>query len=95
MSVRWTDPDSNRVEEIFGEISANLLEGRFSRTVPEFQVAATVAAYAEVLRGSRHVAVDLGGVLDEALALPREAGPAGPAPVARHLSTNALALAIG
>ena len=60
------------MEEIFGGISANLLEGRFSRTVPEFQVAATVAAYAGVLRDSRQVAVDLGGVLDEALALRRE-----------------------
>ena len=72
VNVRWTNPDSNQVEEIFGDISADLLSGRFSRTSPEFQVAATVAAYAEVLRDSRYVEVDLLDVLDEALELPRD-----------------------
>ena len=70
VSVRWTDPDTNRVEEIFGEVTSDVLAGRFSRTVPQFQVAATVAAYAEVLRDSRYVEADLGQVLDEALELP-------------------------
>jgi Ca-activated chloride channel family protein len=70
VSVRWTDPDTGRVEEIFGEVTSNVLAGRFSRTAPEFQVVATVAAYAEVLRDSRYVEVDLDQVLDEALELP-------------------------
>ncbi len=70
VSVRWSDPDTDRVEEIFGTVSSDVLAGRFSRTVPEFQVVATVAAYAEVLRDSRYVEVDLDRVLDEALELP-------------------------
>ena len=39
-------------------------------TVPEFQVVATVAAYAEVLRDSRYVEANLDQVFDEALELP-------------------------
>ena len=70
VSVRWSDPGSNRVEEISGEITSAALAGRFSRAVPEFQLAATVAAYAEVLRDSRYVEVGLGDVLDEARSLP-------------------------
>ena len=70
MRVRWVDPDTDRAREISGDISTEVLAGRFSRTAPRFQVAATVAAYAEVLRDSRFVRLDLDEVLDEALELP-------------------------
>ena len=70
VSVRWKDPETDRTEEISGTISTGVLAGRFGRTAPEFQVAATVAAYAEVLRDSRFVRLDLDQILDEARQLP-------------------------
>ena len=73
VNVRWTDPETGRVDEIFGEINSGVLASRFSRTSSEFQVASTVAAYAEVLRDSRYVQADLDDVLDEAQALPGDA----------------------
>jgi len=76
VNVRWTDPNSGRVEEISGGISSALVRERFSRTTTEFQVASTVAAYAEVLRGSRFVQVGLGEVLEEARDLDRSDDPA-------------------
>jgi Ca-activated chloride channel family protein len=65
--VRWTDAETGRVEEIDGTVHAGLLADRFTDSNGGFQVAATVAAYAEVLRDSRWVrSLDLEDVLDEA-----------------------------
>jgi Ca-activated chloride channel family protein len=69
--LRWTDADSGRVEEIEGEVGANLLSDRFTQASAEFQLASAVAAYAEVLRESRWVrGLDLEDVLDEVAELP-------------------------
>jgi Ca-activated chloride channel family protein len=67
--LRWEDAASGDVEEIEGEVTTQHLESRYSRTDPHFQLASTVAAYAEVLRDSPYVAVDLRDVLDEAEAI--------------------------
>ena len=69
--LRWTDADSGRVEEIEGDVSTNLLSGRFKGSSAEFQLASAVAAYAEVLRDSRWVrGLDLDDVLEEVEDLP-------------------------
>lgn len=69
--LRWTDAESGRVEEIEGEVGANLLADRFVESNPEFQLVSAVAAYAEVLRDSRWVrGLDLDDVLDEVDDLP-------------------------
>ena len=58
-------------EEIEGDITTGLLNDRFGETNPEFQVATSVAAYAEVLRDSRWVrGLELVEVLDEVDELP-------------------------
>jgi Ca-activated chloride channel family protein len=70
--LRWADAASGRVEEIEGDVSTNLLSGRFAQASAEFQLAAAVAAYAEVLRDSRWVrGLDLEDVRDEVADLPR------------------------
>lgn len=69
--VRWTDAASGRVEEIDGEVHSGLLVDRFDDSAPEFQLATTVAAYAEVLRDSRWVrGLELDDVRDEADEIP-------------------------
>ncbi|MCP3998866.1 MAG: DUF3520 domain-containing protein [bacterium] len=71
VALRWTDAETNRVEEIEGDITTGLLDDRFGETSPEFQVATSVAAYAEVLRDSRWVrGLELDEVLDEVDELP-------------------------
>ncbi len=69
--VRWQDAADGRVEEIEGDVTADMLAGRYERTDPHFRLAATVAAYAEVLRhGSVSRGLTLGDVADEARRLP-------------------------
>lgn len=69
--LRWTDAETGRSEEIQGDVSTALLSDRFDETAPEFQLVASVAAYAEVLRGSRWVrGLDLNDILDEMESLP-------------------------
>ncbi len=67
--LRWQDAETGKVSEIDGDVSSRVLAGRFSRTNEHFQLAATVAAYAEVLRDSRYVNADLRDVLEEAEAI--------------------------
>jgi Ca-activated chloride channel family protein len=67
--LRWADAETGDVTEIDGDVSSGVLASRFSRTNEHFQLAATVAAYAEVLRDSRYVDADLEDVLDEAEAI--------------------------
>ncbi len=69
--LRWDDEDSGRIEEIEGDITTAVLSDRFGETAPEFQLVASVAAFAEVLRESRWVrGLDLDEVLDEVEDLP-------------------------
>ncbi len=71
VSLRWEDADTGRVDEISGEVYAEALATSFGRTEPEFQLAATVAAYAEVLRGSRYMrGISLDEIADAANELP-------------------------
>jgi len=69
--LRWEDEESGQIEEIQGDVTTALLSDRFGETSAEFQVVSSVAAYAEVLRGSRWVrGLELEDVLDEVDNLP-------------------------
>ena len=50
--VRYEDPDSGEVYEIYREFNRADLEASLEQTSPRFQVAAVVAEYAEILRES-------------------------------------------
>ena len=50
--IRHEDPDTHRVSEINEEIFTTELKGTFEEASPEFQLAATVAEFAEILRES-------------------------------------------
>jgi len=50
--IRHEDPDTHRVSEINEEIFTTELNGTFEEASPEFQLAATVAEFAEILRES-------------------------------------------
>mgnify|MGYP001822974687 CR=1 FL=1 len=76
VSLRWEDADSGRIDEITGEITGDMLATSFGRSRAEFQLATTVAAYAEVLRDSRYLrGVSMDDIADVAEELPlRELG---------------------
>ena len=50
--VRYEEPDSRRIFEVDRNFNINDLHGHFESASPRFQLAATVAQYAEVLRES-------------------------------------------
>ena len=50
--IRHEDPDTHRVSEINEEIFTTELKGTFEAASPEFQLAAAVAEFAEILRES-------------------------------------------
>ena len=50
--VRYEDPDSHRIFEVDRNFNVNDLHGHFESASPRFQLTATVAQYAEVLRES-------------------------------------------
>lgn len=50
--IRHEDPDTHRVSEINAEIFTTELNATFEAASPEFQLAATVAEFAEILRES-------------------------------------------
>lgn len=52
VQLRWEDPDTRRVTEINGNFNTWDLAGRFEDAAPHYQLAATVAQYAEILRQS-------------------------------------------
>ncbi len=54
VNLRWTDPTSHAVSEINGDVLTSDLRSRFEDTTPRFQLAATVAQFAEVLRKSAY-----------------------------------------
>ncbi len=65
--VRWEDAADGGTDEIVGEVTTAVLAARFGTAEPRFRLATTVAAYAEVLRGSRWVrGLSLDDVYDEA-----------------------------
>ena len=50
--IRHEDPDTRRISEVNEEISTTQLNKTFEEASPEFQLAATVAEFAEILRES-------------------------------------------
>ena len=52
VSIRYEDPDTHRISEINEEIFTTHLNRTFEAASPEFQLAATVAEFAEILRES-------------------------------------------
>ncbi len=52
VSIRHEDPDTGRVTEVNESISTDALKGTFEETTSAFQLAASVAEFAEILRGS-------------------------------------------
>ena len=52
VSIRYENPDTGHVTEVNESISTNALKGSFEETTPTFQLAASVAEFAEILRGS-------------------------------------------
>jgi len=68
VTLRWTDPDSRATEELRTELDPEVLVA--DGTSPHLRLAATSAAFAEVLRQSFFAAdLDLGGVAAEAEAV--------------------------
>ena len=52
VSIRHENPDTGNVTEVNRSISTDVLKGSFEETTPTFQLAASVAEFAEILRGS-------------------------------------------
>ena len=52
VSIRHKDPDTGQVTEVNESISTDVLKGSFEETTPSLQLAASVAEFAEILRGS-------------------------------------------
>jgi Ca-activated chloride channel family protein len=64
--LRWQDAETREIVEINGDFFTENLANTFEDTSPYFQLASTVAAYAEILRVSPYVEGDLSDVADEA-----------------------------
>lgn len=69
--LRWQDAGTREVIEIDGNFHTYDLACAFEDTAPNFQLTATVAAYAEILRVSPYVEGDLGDVAAEARRITR------------------------
>jgi Ca-activated chloride channel family protein len=54
VQLRWQDPDSGAVQEINGNFNTWELASRFEDSSPRYQLAVTVAQYAEILRESSY-----------------------------------------
>jgi Ca-activated chloride channel family protein len=52
LQLRWQDPDTRQVKEISGNVNTYDLASRFEDTSPRYQLAVTVAQFAEILRHS-------------------------------------------
>ena len=52
VSIRHEDPDTGHVTEVNESIATDILKGTFKEATPTFQLAASVAEFAEILRGS-------------------------------------------
>ncbi len=52
VAIRHEDPDTGHVTEVNESIATDALKGTFEEATPTFQLAASVAEFAEILRGS-------------------------------------------
>ena len=74
--LRWEDPDSRDVIETRLELSGAILVDSWRDTADDFKLAVTVAAFAEVLRGSPFIGdVGLQQIAEEATSLSPGSGP--------------------
>lgn len=64
--LRWQDAETREIAEIDGDFYTHDLANSFRETSPYFQLASTVAAYAEILRVSPYVEGELSDVAREA-----------------------------
>jgi Ca-activated chloride channel homolog len=64
--LRWQDAETREVVEMDGDFYTKDLSDSFEETSPYFQLASTVAAYAEILRVSPYVEGNLTDVSNEA-----------------------------
>ena len=55
MQLRWQDPEQGQVKEINGNFNTFDLSGSFEDSDPRFQLAATAAQFAEILRESPYI----------------------------------------
>ncbi len=69
--LRWQDPDHGEVVEISNSLTAADVADEFSEADPGFQLAVTVAEYADVLRASPWSTSTLGEVYGEATRIDR------------------------
>jgi Ca-activated chloride channel homolog len=63
--LRWQDAETREVVEMDGNLFTNDISDSFEETSPYFQLASTLAAYAEILRVSPYVEGDLSDVANE------------------------------
>ncbi len=76
VQLRWEDPEERSVVETRLVLTSDVVEARWTDTDPDFRLAVTVAAFAEVLRNSPHVGdITLRQVAEEAEALSSGSGP--------------------
>lgn len=74
--LRWEDPEERSVRETRLVLTSDMLEDRWNETDPDFRLAVTVAAFAEILRDSPHRGdIELSQVAEEAEALSTGSGP--------------------
>ncbi len=52
LQLRWQDPDTNEIREINGNVNTFDVAASFDQTSPRYQLAVSVAQYAELLRHS-------------------------------------------
>lgn len=57
--LRWQDPDTRQVKELSGDVNTRDLAQSFEQTSPRFQMNATVAQFAEILRKSPYADTSL------------------------------------
>jgi Ca-activated chloride channel family protein len=62
VQLRWKDPQSGQVTEINGNLNTWDVATDFNQADPHFQLAATVAEYAELLRGSPYTKTSMSEV---------------------------------
>jgi Ca-activated chloride channel family protein len=58
--LRWQDPETRQVQELSGDVNSWDLAQSFAHASPRFQLSATVAEYAEILRKSPYSSTTLG-----------------------------------
>ena len=71
VQLRWEDANTRAVQELDGNLHVADLGQSFEKADPHFQLTATVAAWAEMLRSSPYVKGNLGDVANEALRIAR------------------------